>query len=191
MPKHAKLCSNKLFQFCSNPFVPCLLFHWNDTSTICLKVILQTRAIVHWGFLILCIQVVIVLQWFFCSLPSMLVCIISGGYTHCDFYHIFSAAMICLPSKYFVQTFLVLHESHDNHWRDNEKEWSEVFHKERFSCILISRFILLTFLSTWLALNILSLRELFRDYENFMSLFGCFQFWAPTCLPEVSPWCVC
>ena len=39
---------------------------------------------------------------FFCSLPSVLVCIISGGYTGFDFYRIFSAAMICLSSKNFV-----------------------------------------------------------------------------------------
>ena len=37
---------------------------------------------------------------FFCSLPSGLIQIISGGYTQCDFYRIFSTAMICLlPSK--------------------------------------------------------------------------------------------
>ena len=37
---------------------------------------------------------------FFGNLPSELVCIISE-YTRCDFYRIFSAAMICLLSKNF------------------------------------------------------------------------------------------
>ena len=30
---------------------------------------------------------------FFCSLPNDLVCVISGGYTRCDFYSIFSATI--------------------------------------------------------------------------------------------------
>ena len=50
--------------------------------------------------------------------------------------------------------FLVPNESHDNSWRDSEKWWSEVLHKERFICIPMSRFISLNFLSTSLALNI-------------------------------------
>ena len=36
---------------------------------------------------------------FFCSLPSELVCIILGGHTQCDFYQIFSDAMIVFVSK--------------------------------------------------------------------------------------------
>ena len=62
---------------------------------------------------------------FFCSLTTRLVCIISGGYTRCDFYRIFSVAMICFPFKIFSacvnDTFLVLNESHDNRWRDSDK----------------------------------------------------------------------
>ena len=47
------------------------LKYWNNTSAICLKVILQTRGIVHLGFSDTlfqygcCIQAVIVFQWFF------------------------------------------------------------------------------------------------------------------------------
>ena len=33
--------------------------------------------------------------------------IISGGYKQCDFYRIFSAAMICLPSKNFVHAQMI------------------------------------------------------------------------------------
>ena len=51
--------------------------------------------------------------------------------------------------------------------------------------ILISRFISLIFLSTSVALNILSLYQLFCDFENFMSLFGHFQSWAPICFPKI------
>ena len=54
-------------------------------------------------------------------------------------------------------TFLVPNESHDNCWRESEKWWSEVLHKETFICIPMSRFISLNFLSTSLALNKLSL----------------------------------
>ena len=65
------------------------------------------------------------------------------------------------------------------------KKWSKVRHEELFICILISRFIYLIFLSTSFALNILSLYQLFRDFENFMALFGRFWLWAPTHFPEV------
>ena len=41
------------------------------------------------------------------------------------------------------------------------------------------------FLSASVASNILSLYHLFHDFENFMSLFGRFQFLAPTCFLEV------
>ena len=83
----------------------------NNTWKICLKLISQTRALSIGGFpgslfqYECCIQAVVFLQLFFCSLPTkrfaLLICIISGGYTQCDFYGIFSAAMICLPSKHF------------------------------------------------------------------------------------------
>ena len=54
----------------------------------------------------------IALQWFFCSLPSELVCIISGGYTRCEFF--FFATINCLPSKKIAcvdDTFLVPNQS--------------------------------------------------------------------------------
>ena len=69
-------------------------------------------------------------------------------------------------------TFLVPNKFHDNHWKDSEKWWSEVLHKERFICILISRLISIIFLSTFV-LNILSLCQLFCNFENFMSIFRC------------------
>ena len=47
------------------------------------------------------------------------------------------------------------------------------------------RRISLYFLSASIALNIWSLYQLFHDFENFMSLFGFFQFLAPTCFLEV------
>ena len=76
-----------------------------NTSTICLKVMLQTMNIGVRGFLTLCCNMDTTYKQsscsnvFFCSLPSHVVCIISGGYTRCDFNHIFSATMTYLPSK--------------------------------------------------------------------------------------------
>ena len=55
----------------------------------------------------------------------------------------------------------------------------------RNSVLKFRRFISMIFLSTSVALNILSLHQLFRDFENFMSLFGRFRFWEPTRFPEV------
>ena len=49
----------------------------------------------------------------------------------------------------------------------------------------LSRCISLYFLSASVALNILSVYQLFHDFENFMSLFGRFQFLEPTCFLEV------
>ena len=104
-----KLRSNYLLQRCFSVFM-----HWNNTSTICLKVILRTRDNVRWGlsdspFAIdskymqpLCPND------FFCILPCELVCIILGGYTRCDFYRIFSAAMICLPPKNFAHAQMIV-----------------------------------------------------------------------------------
>ena len=51
--------------------------------------------------------------------------------------------------------------------------------------INLSRFISIYFLSASVALNILSVYQLFHDFENFMSLFWRFQFLAPTCFLEV------
>ena len=104
-PQSAKLRSNKLFQYCSNAFQK----HWNNTLTICLKVILRTRDIVHSGSLDSPFRYrhssnqSVCSNDFFWTPPSELICIISGGYTRCDFYGIFSVAMICLPSKNFEQ----------------------------------------------------------------------------------------
>ena len=76
-----------------------------NTSTICLKVMSQTMNIGVWGFLTLCCNMDTTYKQsscsniFFCSLPSQVVCIISGGYTRSDFNHIFSATMTYLPSK--------------------------------------------------------------------------------------------
>ena len=58
-------------------------------------------------------------------------------------------------------TFLVPNESHNNCWGDSQKKWSE----KRFICISASR--LSYFLSPWVALNILSLYQLFHGFENF------------------------
>ena len=106
---------------------------------------------------------------------AFLVFIISGGYTRCDFYCILSTAMICLLSKNFTcvdDTFLVHNESHNN--RNLFVDW------------WVARFISLIFLSTSVALNILlSLYQLFCDFENFISLFDRFRFWVPTRFPEV------
>ena len=49
----------------------------------------------------------------------------------------------------------------------------------------LSRCISLYFLSASVALNILSVYQLFHDLENFMSLFRHFQFLAPVCFLEV------
>ena len=49
----------------------------------------------------------------------------------------------------------------------------------------LSRCISLYFLSASVALNILSVYQLFHDFENFMSLFGRFQF-----LPPTHSWCL-
>ena len=49
-----------------------------------------------------------------------------------------------------------------------------VLYEDRFICICISigRSISLIFLSTLVALNILSLYQLFRGFKNFMTLFA-------------------
>ena len=49
----------------------------------------------------------------------------------------------------------------------------------------LSRSISLYVLPTLVTSNILSFYQLFNDFENFMSLIGCFQFLAPTCFLEV------
>ena len=125
---------------------------------------------------------------FFCCLPSELVCIILWGYTQCDFCHVFSAAVICLPSKNCAEayddTFLVPNKPHGNCWRDSEKVWSSA-RRMIYLHIGLSRCISLYFLSASVALNTLSVYQLFHDFENFLPLFGRFQFLAPTCFLRV------
>ena len=63
----------------------------------------------------------------------------------------------------------------------------EVLHEERFICTLISRFISLVFLSTSVALNILSLYQLFCDSEYFLHVpIWALPIWASTCFLEVT-----
>ena len=100
------------------------------TSTICLKLILQIGILSIGGFLTLSCDTDTAYRqslwydFFFCSFPSELVCIISGRYTPFDIYIIFSAAMICLPSLKFCalvnDTFpKVPSFSHSSRWRDS------------------------------------------------------------------------
>ena len=123
-PKSTKLHQSKLSQYCSNAFQK----HWNKTSTICLKAVLQTRDIVRWWFsdsLLRSGKQPLCSSDFFCSLASKLVCNLSGGYTRCVFYRIFSLVMICFPfqniSPCVDDTFLVPNEFHDNQWRGSDK----------------------------------------------------------------------
>ena len=62
--------------------------------------------------------------------------------------------------------------------------WSSV-RRKIYLHIDSSRCISLYFLSVSVALSILSFYQLFHDFENFMSLFGDFQFLAPTCFLKV------
>ena len=66
-------------------------------------------------------------------------------------------------------TFLVPNESHDNHCRDSEKNLQFCTKRDLFSNRLD---LFLIFLSTTAALNKLNYYQIFRDIENFMSLFG-------------------
>ena len=121
---------------------------------------------------------------FFCSLPSEVVCIISGRYTRCDFYHMFSSAMTFTFQNFCAcvdDMFLVSNEST---WQSLERHqeimvWSSSLLEERFICRLISRFISLMYYQ----LQLLCTHWVFTSYfvilKNFcMSLFGHFQFWA-------------
>ena len=80
---------------------------------ICLKIIFGLRILFAGGFLTLhcdvdaTYKVSLCCNDFFCSLPNMLVCIISGGYMQYDFSDIFSAAMICVSSKKSVHVQMV------------------------------------------------------------------------------------
>ena len=66
--------------------------------------------------------------------------------------------------------------------------WSSA-RKKIYLHINLSRCISLYFLSASVALNILSVYQLFHDFENFMSLFGHFQFLAPICLEVIYSRC--
>ena len=130
------------------------------------------------------IHAVIVFQWFFRSLPSEVLYIISGGYTrYCSSY------LFCRNDLFTFQfcacvdyTFLIPNES-VRHLL--ERQW-EIIEENINLCRSINRFIFLVFLSTSAALNILSLYQLFFDFGTFpMCLFGPFRFWAPTRFPEV------
>ena len=71
---------------------------------------------------------------------------------------------------------LVPNECHDNRLRFNKKKWFKAQHKERFICISISKFVVsLIFLSTLVAFKILSLYQLFYDFENVVFLFRVFS----------------
>ena len=125
------------------------------------------------------IHVVIVIQWFFRSLPSEVPCIISGGYTRYRSLYLFSrndlfTFQFCACED---DTFLIPNES-VRHW--------EIIEENINFCRSISRFIFLVFLSTSAALNMLCLYQLFLDFETFpMCLFGHFRSWVPTRFPKV------
>ena len=130
------------------------------------------------------IHVVIVFQWFFHSLPSEVPCIISGGYTRYCLPYLFCRNDLftfrfcaCVDD-----TFLVPNESVQHLL---ERQW-EIMEENINFCRLINRFIFLVFLSTLVALNILSLYQLSLDFETFpLCLFGHFRFWVPTHFPEI------
>ena len=74
-------------------------------------------------------------------------------------------------------------------WQLLERQWEIMVwsyaRRKIYLYINLSGWISLYLLSASVALNILSVYQLFHDFENFMSLFGRFQFLAPTCFLEV------
>ena len=130
------------------------------------------------------IHAVILFQWFFRSLPSELLCIISEEYTRYRLPHLFCHNDLftlqfyaCIDDKFLVPNESVQHLL--------ERQW-EIVEENIYFCRSISRFISLVFLSVSVALNILSLYQLSLHCENFsMSLFGRFRFWEHTHFPEV------
>ena len=130
------------------------------------------------------IHAVIVLQWFSRSLPSEVLCIISGEYTRYRLPHLFCHNDLFTLQFYACvdDTFLVPNESLQHLLG---RQW-EIVEENIYFCRSISRFISLVFLSASVALNILSLYQLSPHFEHFsMSLFGRFCFWAHTHFPEV------
>ena len=118
-PKSVKLCSRQA--------VPELFQCFLNTWTICLKVILWTRGIAHGGFpdspfwYRCCIQEVMLFKCFFlAAYPAS-----KSKLFQEDIHSVISATMICLPSKNFVQAWMMyfyfLTSPHDNRWRDSNK----------------------------------------------------------------------
>ena len=131
-----------------------------------------------------CIHAVIVFQWFFRSLPSEVLCIISGEYTRYCLTHLFCHNDLFTLQFYACvdDTFLVPNKSVQHLLG---RQW-EIIEENIYFCRSISRFISLVFLSDSVALNILSLYQLSLHFENFsVSLFGRFRLWAHTHFPGV------
>ena len=130
------------------------------------------------------IHAIIVFQWFFRSLPSEVLCIISGEYTGYCLTHLFCHNDLFTLQFYACvdDTFLVPNKSIQHLLG---RQW-EIIEENIYFCRSISRFISLVFLSASVTWNILSLSQLSLDFESLsMSLFGCFQFWVHTHFPEV------
>ena len=106
---------------------------------------------------------------FFCCLPSELVCIILWGYTQCDFYHIFSVAVICSLQKFFRSLRWYISSSWQAPLQLLERQWEIMVwssgRRKIYLLIDLSRCISRYFLSASVALNILSFYQLFHDFE--------------------------
>ena len=128
---------------------------------------------------------------FFCSLPSKLVCIISRAHIQSDLWflqHLFSRHDLFTFKKFCVCVRRYIFSSWQFLGQPLERQWQiMVWNSARRRIYLridLSRCIY--FLSTSVALNILSIYQLFHDFENLMSLFRRFRFWAPTRFPKVN-----
>ena len=131
------------------------------------------------------IHAVIVFQWFFCSLPSEVPCIISGEYTRYHLPYLFSCKDLftfqfcaCVDDTFLVPNKSVQHLL--------ERQW-EIIEEYIYFCRSISRFISLVFYQLqllwtyWVFTSYLLILKLFPP----MYLFGHFRFRAPTRFPEV------
>ena len=194
-PKSAKLRSNNLLltYYCS---VAPILFK-SIGITICLKAILWTTSIVRWGFLTFrsdknaTYKQSLCSNDFLSSLPSEPVCIISGGYTRCDFYRIFSATMICLPSKNFcAKHFQFLTSLLDNRSKNSDNGLKFCTKRDLFADCNQVHFSYFLF-STLVALNMLILNKLFRNFKVFCLFFSLLIFGAHpfsgSNLPQIRP----
>ena len=117
--------------------------------------------------------------------------IISREYTRCDFYRIVSAAMNCLPSKKSACVDDIFIVPSKSAWQllGREREimvWSS--HNKIFIFRSI-RFISLILLSTSVALNTLSLHQLFPDFGNIFAspYVGASNFWRPLVVLVIFP----